>query len=346
MSQVVSTFRSAVATAAGAPFHALLVFVTTLLGVLVGGVLGFIPFVGPLVNGVVVAPLLLVATVGSAHAIRDGGGAFDGAMAAAKRAGPSVMGAYALLVALYVGVSLLLTLFLGILLVTVGMGGEMGSGSGLSAMTGVATVVGVVLLLAFLVVLLAVAMAVQFVAPAAVVAGTGAVDSLRTSYRFFRRNVLGVTGFSLVLGGLWVAAMLAVGVLFAIGRAVDPGIGLGFAAVGYVLAITAVGSISSIYQVGYFDAVVEPAHLPDGHDREGSGTETGDFVVGDVKRADAGTESATEQERESESVSETGGFHVEMAGEDERADEEANSVDEDSVDENGGWGTDPGENER
>lgn len=344
MGQVLSTFRAALRTAVGAPGHAILVFVTTLLGAAVGGVLGFIPLVGPLVNGVVVTPVLLVTVVGSAHAVRDGGGAFDGATDAVKRAGTSVMGAYALLTGLYLAVSLVLTLFLAVVLVTVGMSGSPG-GDALPALTGAASVVGVVLLLAFLIVLVAVAMAVQFVAPAAVVAGTGAVDSLKTSYWFFRRNVLGVTGFSLVLAGLGVASIVAVGVLFAVGRAIDPGIGLASAAVGYVAAFVVLGSISSIYLVAYFEAVVEPADLPEGHDWEGPEDDTGDFVVGDVSRADPDRAAGSDRGRDAESDS--GGFHVEMAG-DGWTDEDEDSTDgnDDATDESGGWGIDSEETER
>lgn len=346
MSQVVSTFQSAVRTAIGAPAHTVLVFLTTLLGVVLGGVLGFIPLVGPLVNGMVIAPLLLVAVVGSAHAIRSGNGAFGGASDAVKRAGVSVMGAYALLTGVYIGISVVLTLFIAVLAFAMGMGGGMQSGSGLSAMTGALGVVSIVLFLAFIVVLLAVAMAVQFVAPAAVVVGTGAVDSLKTSYRFFRRNLLGVTGFSLVLAGIGVAAILAVGMLYAIGYAIDPAVGLVFAAVGYLVALAAAGSISSIYQVGYFEAVVESADLPEGHEPDSGESDTGDFVVGDVSRKDAAgnrepdqdRHSETSQERDSEPDSgpDTGGFHVEMAGEDDGTDKDENSADET------GWGTDSG----
>ncbi|MEF8802038.1 MAG: hypothetical protein V5A38_13000 [Halolamina sp.] len=60
-------------------------FLTTLLGAVVGGVLGFIRLIGPLVNGVVVAPALLAAVVGSAHAVRNDDGAFDGAGPVASR---------------------------------------------------------------------------------------------------------------------------------------------------------------------------------------------------------------------------------------------------------------------
>lgn len=335
MSQVISSFRSAVGTAVGAPFHAVLVFLTTLLGVVVGGVLGFIPLFGPLVNGVVVAPALLVAAVGSAHAVRNGDGAFGGAKSAVKRAGASVMGAYALLTAIYVGVSLVLTLLFAVLLFAMGVGSGIQSGNGLPALTGAVGVVGVLLFLIFLVVLLAVAMAVQFVAPAAVVAGTGALDSLKTSYRFFHRNVLGVTGFSLLLAAVGAVAMLAVAVLFAIGRAIDPGVGLALAAIGYVVAIAAVGSVTSIYQVSYFDSVVESAALPDGHDWEDSGDDTGEFVVGDVSQAAVGSEAKP--------TSESGGFHVEMSGENDATDESGQTADtpDDSANENAGWDTDP-----
>lgn len=216
-------------------------FLTTLLGAVGGGVLGFIPLIGPLVNGVV-APALLVAVVGSAHAVRNDDGAFDGATSAVNRAGTSVMGAQALLTAIYVSVS-----------------------------------------------------------P--------------------------------VLAGIGVVAVVAVGVLFAIERALGPSVGLAFAAIGYAGAIAAVGSITSIYQVSYFETIVEPTDLPDSHDWDDSGTDSGAFVIGDALQADPGSEEQSSSEPES------GGFHVEMAGEND-------ATDDDPTAENDGWGTGSTERDR
>lgn len=311
MSQVVSEFSTAVRTAVDAPVHALLVFVAALVGMVLGAVLGFIPFVGPLVNGIVVGPLTAVAVVGSANAVRNGDGAFDGATAAVKRVGPDVMGAYAILTVAYVGVSIVLTLLFGGLMFAAGMGGGMPTGGGPSAMMGAVGVVGVLVGLVAVVVLLLVGMAVQFVAPAAVVAGTGAVASLKTSFRFLKRHLLGVTGFSLVLVGVGVVGVLVAALLYAVGQTADPRVGIVLGLVGYLAAVAVGGAISSLYLVGYFESTVEPADLPEDHswpdDPDDESSDAGDFVVGDV--------STVEESGSADDEAETSGFDVEMAGE-------------------------------
>ena len=312
MRSVVSEFRAALTTALANPAHALLVTVATVVSGITGIVIGLIPLLGPLVNGVVLTPALLVATLGSAHAVRNGGTAFDGAGSALKRAGVDVMGAYALLVALYIGASMLVGIVFAAVFVAVGV-------SGAGELSGVSTAVAViaaVLGIAVALVILAVAMALQFVAPAAVSAGTGPLESLKTSGRFFRQNLFGVTGFSLVLAGFGVVAVLLIALFYAVGQAIDPQVGLVAAVIGYLVAALLIGTVTPLYQLGYFEATVSAECLPPDHewpgDGDGGGADADAFAVGEVS-------TATDEEP-------TDGFDIEMTADDD--------TDEESV----GWG--------
>lgn len=303
MSQVLQTFNSAIRTAVTEPLYLLVVVVASIGAGIAGVVLGLIPIVGPLINGVVLTPALLVATLGAAHAVRHGQSAVDGATDALDRSTGAVIGAYAILMGAYVAALIVL----GGLFFLVGAGGSLADGS--STFQSLNGVLFLVLGLVVLIVAIAVSMAVQFVAPAAVVAGTGVVGSLRTASRFFRKNLLGVTGFSLVLAGVGLLGVLVIVGLYAGGRAIDPLAGAAFGVLGYLGLLLVLGVITPIYQVAYFEETIEDDVLPEGHEWPDEG---GDDAEGDTDdEVEAGDADA-------------GGFAVEMAG-DERSQETAGS---------------------
>ena len=310
MSQVLQTFDSAVRTAVREPLYLLVVVVASIGAGIAGVVLGLIPIVGPLINGVVLTPALLVATLGAAYAVRHGQSAVDGATDALDRSTGAVIGAYAILMGAYVAALIVL----GVLFFLVGAGGSLADGS--SALQSLNAVLFVVLGLAVFVVAIAVGMAVQFVAPAAVVAGTGAVDSLRTAYRFFRRNLPGVVGFSLVLAGVGLLGVLVIVGLYVGGRAIDPLAGAAFGVLGYLGLLLVLGIVTPIYQVTYFEETIEDDVLPEGHEWPDE--------EGDDAEADAGDEVEAGD-------ADAGGFAVEMAG-DERG-QETENPDENGSDE-------------
>lgn len=303
MSQALRTFDSAVRTAVTEPIYVLLVVVASLGAGMAGVVLGFIPIVGPLVNSVVLTPALLVATLGAAHAARHGESAVDGATDSLDRATGSVILAYAILMGGYI----LALLVLGVVFFLVGAGGSVAA-NGPSALSSLGGVLTVVLGLVVLVVAIAVAMAVQFVAPSAVVAGTGAVNSLKTASRFFRRNLLGVAGFSLVLAGVGVLGVLVIMGLYVGGRTIDPLVGGALAVLSYLGLLLVLGIVTPMYQVVYFEETVEDDVLPVDHEWPDHGDE------GDGSGDTEGSTSTTDD------TPDDGGFAVEMAG-DERSQE-------------------------
>lgn len=328
MSQVLSEFDSALRTAVTEPLYILLVFVAGIGASIVSLVLAFIPLVGPLVNGVVLTPVLLVATLGSAHAVRHGKSAIDGATDALERATVNVMGAYVILAAGYVGFLLVLGIVASVTVLT--GTAYFPSMEGASTLANAGSVVALIVAFVIFCLALAAAMAVQFIAPAAVVAGTGAVDSLKTAYRFFRRNVLGVAGFSLVLAGLSIVCLLVAGLFYFGGRAIDPNAGLALGVLGYLAMFAVLGVVTPLYQVGYFEAAIDDAALPADHewpdDSDDDGTDAA--TVGTVSQAGSDDDESAEPKPQEEN---TGGFAIEMS-------------DDEDDDENGASNGEPSEN--
>lgn len=263
MSKVVSMFRFSVGVAFETPLHAGVVFISTLVATLVALVFGLIPLVGPLVSGVLVTPLMLAAVLGSANAARLGESPVAGFGRGLSDAGMSLVGAFALLYAGYAAVGLVLGIFGAVAVVlTVGIGSGVDPAAG-SAVGGVMSVLLVAVFGVFFVAVLLVALTLQFVGPAAVVAGTGAVDSLKTSYRFFRRNLRGALGFSALTFGVILLAYGLVAAAFAVGYfAVSDLAGVALGAVVYFLGFVPVGAVLTVYQVTYFDAVADETVLP------------------------------------------------------------------------------------
>lgn len=275
MSQVLASFRSAVGVAASVLSHAAVVIVAMLAAFVASVVFAFVPIVGPIVGSVVVTPLLLAAVLGSADAARHGESAVEGLKRGVSEAGVSLVGAYGLLYAAVVGLSFLFVVaFVLVTLFTAGLGSlvDPAAGSLFGGVLGVLLALGFGLASLFG---LLVTLAVQFVGPAAVVAGTGAVDSVTTSYRFVRRNVLGVLGFSAVVFGLVLLAYVGAGAGYLVGSlAADSVVALVLAGLGYVVAFAVLAPLLTIYQVEYFDAVADESVLPATGDRGDDAGET------------------------------------------------------------------------
>lgn len=267
MSHVVSTFKSAVRTAVDVPSHAILLIGVSFVALIASLVLAIIPLVGPLVSSFFLTPLVVAGVVGSANAARQGRSPVDGLKNAITESGASIIGAFGLL---YIGMTALwmvVAVVLAIGMFLFGFGATVatpptdpGMGAGMS-------VFGIVAALVFLVVFvvtLALTVVFQFIAPSAVLAGTGAVESLKSSYRLCRQNIVSVLGFSAVSLGVLCAGYGVIVALVVVGRtAGDVLVGFGLGAIGYLLVFPLIGSVLTLHQVFYFDAVADESVLPE-----------------------------------------------------------------------------------
>lgn len=292
MSQVLSTFRSSIDVAVDAPMHAVLVLLVTLVTFVVGVALGLIPIVGPMVSSILVTPLMLAAVLGSANAARLGEPPFTGLKRGVGDAGTSLVGAFGLLYAGYAAVGIVLSIVAVVVFaLTIGVGSSVEPTAG-SLFGGAMGIVFVLLFLVVLAAVVLVGLVAQFVGPAAVVAGTGAVDSLRTSYRFFRQNVLGVLGFTGVVFLFVLLAYVVAAAAFAVGYvAISDLAGFAMGGVAYVVAFALVGAVLTVYQVTYFDAVADESVLPVENDRES--TEAGPEENGESDGSESPVENGT-----------------------------------------------------
>lgn len=285
MGRVLTTFRSALATAVGSPMHVTVVLVVGTAAGLASLLVPLVPLIGllagPLFNAVVVAPIALAALVGSAHAVRTGGNAWNGAQSAIEEHWTDLVGAYGIVAAIWVvvGGALGLAFVLGAL--------------GLESVTeferlraGTRALVVALPSLAVLVLLVGAGMVLQFVAPAAVVADLGAVESLRTAVRFSAANPVGVVGFSLVAFGVAVAASLpGAGVTAVVWYLGNTGAAVVILLIGYLEAATVAGAITSVYLVAYFEETADASVLPEGVTLGGFGgvDDTSGFEFGAVE---------------------------------------------------------------
>lgn len=291
MGQVLSTFRSALGTAVRSPMHLTVVIVVGTAAAFASVVIPFVPlvglFAGPLVNGVLLTPLVLAALLGSARAARNGENAWNGAQSTVEECWTDLVGAYGLVAALWV--------FVGGAIGVLFLIGALGLGSLTEPQSFVAGTTAVLVALPFLLVVALVAVAgmvLQFVAPAAVVAGTDAVESLKTAVRFSLANPLGVVGFSLVALGVGVAAALPGVLLGGIVWYFDARVAAAvILVIGYLEAVAVAGSVTSVYLVTYFEAAVDASDLPEGHPWPGSETSFGSVGTGDFEFGNADPES-------------------------------------------------------
>lgn len=286
MSQVLAAFRSALATAVRAPMHVTVVLVVGTAAALASVLVPLVPIVGllagPFVDIVLLAPLVLAALVGSAHAVRNDDGAWAGAQSAVENHWIDLVGAYGAVTVLWivVGGTLGAVLFLG----AVGLGSLADPQSLRAGTTAI-----LVALPSLLVILLTVGvgMVLQFAAPAAVVADADAVESLKTAVRFSMANPLGIVGFSLVAVGVAVVASLPGAALAAtvwyFGNEIAAAVIL---LIGFLEAATVAGAITSIYLVEYFERAADPSVLPEGSVQSAKTDDTGGFQFGQAKNVE------------------------------------------------------------
>lgn len=283
MSQLGPAFRSALGTALRSPMHLTLVVAVGGAATLAALVVPFVPLIGlvasPVVVAVLLAPLAAAAFLGSARAVRDGENAFGGARTAVTQHGPDLVGAYGIVAlgCLLVGGSVGVVVFLG-------AGGVRWLLEPRTLLTGVDAVLVALPFVATVALGLLVTVVLQFAAPAAVVAGTGPVDSLRTALRFAVANPLGVVGFSLLgLVVCVVASLPALGLAAAVYYFGGVGPAVVVLLIGYVEAAAVSGAVVSVFLVAYFEAAADDSVLPAGHRLDGVG-DTGSFEFVSEKR--------------------------------------------------------------
>lgn len=279
MGQLGTTFRGAVATAVRSPIHLAVVVAVGFVATLAALVIPFVPVVGlvasPVITAVLLAPLVVAALLGSAQAARNGDSAYDGARTAVVENGPDLVGAYGL-----VALSCLLGGGAVGAVVVLGAAGVGWLAEPRTLLTGLnAVVVSLPLLVTVSLGLLA-TLALQFAAPAAVVAGTGPVDSLRAALRFVAANPLGVVGFSLLAVAVGAVASIPGIALAAAVWSIDATVAAAvILVIGYVEAAAVSGAVVSVFLVAYFEAAADEAVLPAGY-RLGAVEETGAFEFG------------------------------------------------------------------
>lgn len=311
MGHVLPAFRSSLGLTARNPLHVVVVFVVGLFGGLGGLLISLLPLVGPLLQNVVVVPLMLAGLLGSANAVRRGESPFDGVGDGLSEASLSLMGAYALvwvcafvlsLIAVVVGV-----VGAGVL----GVGAQAYTPPAGEASTALPFANGLVFLFVFViafVVASVLTLTLQFVGPAAVVAGTGAVESVKSSFRLFRYNAAGVVGFSLLGLAVMAASLVVPTAAYVVGTAVSTRlVGAGLGVLGYLLALGVVGSFMTVYQVSYFAAVADDRVLPEGVRIDDDGDEAvGGFSA--VNRTAGESEERGDTSEGGKEVGDVGGF--------------------------------------
>lgn len=219
----------------------------------VGGLLSFIPLVGPLVTNVVVAPVALAGLVAMANAGASGSASFGDFTDGVGDHSVSLMGAYALLFVIQMGIGFLL--LIGIFVAGIGTMSAAGAQDPTAmagALGGTVLLVGLVVVLLYLVV----ALVTQFLDVAVVVGDADAAGSFSEAVDLVTSGPLSVLGYSLLRG---VVALVAIGVpvgvgAVAIGFGVDAGQTAAIAA-GVLLVVVAfpVGfAFLYAYHVAYY----------------------------------------------------------------------------------------------
>lgn len=214
--------RAADATTRNLTFVAVTFLVTLVMtGVVL--VLNVVPLVGPMVGNVLVVPVALAGMIAMADAALDGPAALDDFTGGVSEFWKSMVGAYGILYCATVAVLIVLVVIFAVLGVfALGLGSAGGASvvdSGadvpsLFAGLGLAFL-GVFLLLGLVAVV--VGLVIQFLPAAVVVGGESATGAFGACWRVFRGQPLSVIGYSLLLGGSWIAAFVAVAVLYGVG---------------------------------------------------------------------------------------------------------------------------------
>lgn len=222
-----------------------------------------IPLLGPLLQTYVISPALLCVVLGMAFAGHVGGSASPSAgYQSLKSNFLSLAGAY-----------LVFNVALGVLAALIAIGGfvpvlmmyDAGATevttAGASAVTGSGVptdslVLGAILLYLFiLLVVLAGQVAIaQFLDAAVIVGGESAISAIGAAWRLFRGAPLSAIGYTLLRVSIGGAVLVAVGVGYAAGATVEPGVALGLGLLGGLLAGPPAGAFLMAYHVTYYDA--------------------------------------------------------------------------------------------
>lgn len=181
----------------------------------VGGLLSLIPLLGPMVVNIVVTPIALAGMVAMANAAADDSASFGDFTGGISDHSITLMGAYALLFVVQMGVGIVFV----VAMVFVGFGVlSAGAASGDPGAT-FGALGGTILLVMAVVALVALAVFVftQFLDVAVVVGDADATGSFSESIDLVTSGPLSVVGYSLLRG---VVALVGVGLPFAVGAVV------------------------------------------------------------------------------------------------------------------------------
>lgn len=182
----------------------------------VGGVLSLIPFVGPMVTNVVIAPVALAGMVAMADAAATDSASFGDFTGGIGDHSVTLMGAFALLFVIQMGIGILFVVaffFVGFSAFAAGAGTGTGGGDP-GAMLGA---LGGTMLLVFalaMLVAVAVALVTQFLDVAVVVGDADATGSFGEAIDLVTSGPLSVLGYSILRGLLGV---IVIGIPIAVG---------------------------------------------------------------------------------------------------------------------------------
>lgn len=188
--------------------------VATLLLVVVGGVLSFIPLLGPVLAQIVVTPIALAGMIAMANAAATDSASFGDFTDGIGDHSSTLMGAFALLYVVWMGIGMV---FL-VAAVFVGFG-VLSAGAVSSDPGGAASALGGTFLLiigVFGIVALLVAIVTQFLDVAVVVGEADATGSFGESVDLVTSGPLSVVGYSILRA---VVALVGIGVPFVVGAA-------------------------------------------------------------------------------------------------------------------------------
>lgn len=188
--------------------------IAMVLMVVVGGLLSFIPFIGPMVTNVVVTPIALAGMVAMANAAATGSATFGDFTDGIGDHSTTLMGAFALLFAIWFGIGMVFIvamLFLGVRVMSaVSTSGDPSAAAGALGGT------FVLIFLLFVLVVLLISIVTQFLDVAVVVGGEDATGSFGEAIELVTSGPLSVVGYSILRA---VLALVVIGVPFVVGLA-------------------------------------------------------------------------------------------------------------------------------
>lgn len=183
--------------------------VAMLLLVVVGGVLSFIPLLGPMVTNIVVTPIALAGMVAMANAAATGSSSFSDFTDGIGDHSTRLMGAFALLFAIWMGIGTVF--FVAVLFLGTGVMAAVSTSGDPAASAGALGGTIILIFAVFALILLLVAMVTQFLDVAVVVGGEDATGSFGESIELVTSGPLSVVGYSILRG---VLGLIAIGIPF------------------------------------------------------------------------------------------------------------------------------------